>query len=81
MQFVSRLLYVRLSSLTGQAGKPDVRVRLHPLTAFVSHHGLVWVIEILLMASCLAVAAESASQPKAPVPDATAQQNRQEGGG
>jgi hypothetical protein len=81
MQFVSRLLYVRLSSLTGQAGKPDVRVRLHPLTAFVSHHGLVWVIEILLMASCLGVAAEPAAQSRTPIPDATAQQTAKKAAG
>jgi Cdc6-like AAA superfamily ATPase len=74
MQFMSHILYIRLSSLTRQAGKPDVRVRFHPLTTLIPHHGLVLVMAIFLMASCLAVAAESASQPKAPVPDATAQQ-------
>jgi formylglycine-generating enzyme required for sulfatase activity len=74
MQFVSHILSVRLSSLTVQPGKPDGRVRFHPLTTLIPHHGLVLVMEIILMASCLGVAAESASQPKAPVPDEAVEQ-------
>ena len=44
-----------------------------------SRHDIL--VSIVLMASCLAVAAEPAAQPKTPVPDATAQQTAKKAAG